>query len=137
MPVHWTSPRSKTGLFTGYFSPIYPGNLEKTTQYTVPIYSLPTDLIKIPLTLFDPKLPNRTLIGRIVGQQVRPYYTRAEIDKRAMRAQALVWLKDEIDRVVLEIQGAGLVQLPNGQQVALGYAGENGAPLSFYRKGAH
>ena len=35
---------------------------------------------------------------------------------------------------MLEIQGAGLVQLPNGQQVALGYAGENGAPYRSIAK---
>ncbi len=117
------------GLFTGYYVPLIDGSLKKTEEYTVPIYALPRNWVIIRLNDFDDNLPDRKLIGRVDGHHIYPFHTRAEINQGAIdeHAPVLVWLNDQVDRLFLEIQGSGLIKLTNGREMAIGYAGQNGA----------
>jgi membrane-bound lytic murein transglycosylase A len=45
-----------------------------------------------------------------------------------------VWLDDPIDRFFLHIQGSGLVRLPGGTQLRVGYAADNGKPYQSIGK---
>ncbi|MDF1678233.1 MAG: murein transglycosylase A [Legionellaceae bacterium] len=117
------------GLFTGYYVPVIPGSLKRTDEYTVPIYALPRNWVTFRLSDFDENLPDRKLVGRIDGHHIYPFHTRAEINKGAIdkHAPVLVWLNDQVDRLFLEIQGSGLIELPSGREMSIGYAGQNGA----------
>src|SRR3990167_2069210 len=128
VPMTWSDDTDKNGLFTGYYSPLYEGSLKRDSVYTVPVYGKPKDLISINLQKFDPQLPERSLVGRVNNQQLIPYYTRKEIDRGAIKdqAQVVAWLKDEVDRLFLEIQGAGTIKLAEGGNMPLGYVAENG-----------
>lgn len=130
--VEFSNNEPVRGLFTGYYMPLLHGSLTKTKKYNIPIYSLPSDLITINLAPFDPSLKNRRIIGRLEKKTVVPYYTRKEINKGAIanKAEVLVWIDNPIDRVFLEIQGSGIVQLPDGKRMYVGYAGQNGAPYT-------
>ena len=57
-----------------------------------------------------------------------PYYTRAEIEasNAPLKAHEFIYIDDIIDVFYLQVQGSGLVQLDNGQQVHVGYADQNG-----------
>ena len=57
-----------------------------------------------------------------------PYLTRAEIEASPspLAGSEIVWIDDIIDVFFLQIQGSGLVNLDNGQQVHVGYADQNG-----------
>ncbi|MGH6913128.1 MAG: murein transglycosylase A, partial [Geminicoccales bacterium] len=70
------------------------------------------------------------ITGRIDGDQLVPYYARAEIDDGALagRGLELVWVDDPIDKFFLQIQGSGQVRLDDGRLVRIGYAGQNGQP---------
>jgi membrane-bound lytic murein transglycosylase A len=127
-PIVWFDNKPRYGLFTGYYLPFFPGNLSKTKEYSVPIYGLPSDLISIHLEDFDNNLPPRHLFGRVLNNQLLPYYTRAAINKGAIedKAPILAWVKSHIDRLFLEIQGSGTIELPDGKLIYLNYAGENG-----------
>ena len=60
-----------------------------------------------------------------------PYYSRAEIDhKGALRGRGyeIAWTKDPVDIFFLQIQGSGILQLPDGRRLQVGYAGQNGLP---------
>lgn len=131
-PVEFHDNKPVKGLFTGYYLPLLHGSLTKTAKYNVPIYGLPTNMVTINLGDFNPEFANRRVIGRIENNKVLPFYTRAEINKGALnhKAPVLVWVDNHIDRLFLEIQGSGAVQLPDGRQIYLGYAGENGAPYT-------
>ncbi len=131
-PVFFAKGKPITGLFTGYYVPQFPGSLVQTKEYSVPIYTAPPDRIVVKLHDFDASLPRRTLVGRLRHQQLLPYPTRAEINQGALGGQAhvLVWVKSAIDRLFLEIQGSGQIQLPDGEMMYLGYAGGNGAPYT-------
>ncbi|MBA3537776.1 MAG: murein transglycosylase A [Tatlockia sp.] len=135
-PVEFTDKKPVRGLFTGYYMALLHGSRTKTKEYDVPIYGLPSNLVTINLELFDPALKNRRVIGRLAGNQVIPYHTRAEINKGAIAktAPVLVWVNSHVDRLFLEIQGSGTVALTDGSNMFLGYAGQNGAPYTAIAK---
>lgn len=118
------------GLFTGYYMSALKGSLTKTKRFHVPIYGLPDDLISINLGLFDPELKHKRIVGRVAEKHhFIPYYTRADIDKGALKGKApvIVWVDSEIDRLFLEIQGSGVIELPDGSPLYIGYSAQNGA----------
>ncbi|KTD22272.1 Membrane-bound lytic murein transglycosylase [Legionella lansingensis] len=135
-PVEFYNNQPVRGLFTGYYMPLLHGSRIKTKKYNVPIYGLPSDLLTIDLSQFDPNFKHKKLVGRLAGRKVVPYYTREEISKGAIKnkASVLVWIDNPVDRVFLEIQGSGIVQLPDGEQLYLGYAAQNGAPYTAIAK---
>ena len=121
------------GLFTGYYMSALKGSLTKTEKFNVPIYGLPDDLVSMQLNLFDPTFKNRKFVGRVVGKhRFIPYYTRAEIDKGALSGKApiIAWVDSRIDRLFLEIQGSGVIELPDGSPLYVGYVAQNGAPYT-------
>ena len=135
-PVEFFDQEPVNGLFTGYYMPLLKGSLTKTKTFDVPLYDLPSNLVTINLSLFDPKLRNRTLVGRIKGNSIVPFYTRAEINNGAIKESAPVvaWINSKIDRSFLEIQGSGVIELSDGSQIVVGYSGENGAAYKAIAK---
>ncbi len=135
-PVEFNDKEPVPGLFTGYYMALLHGSKIKTKEYNIPIYGIPSNLLTINLELFDPSLKNRRLIGRLAGNQIVPFHTRAEINKGAIAktAPVLVWVNSRIDRLFLEIQGSGTVQLTDGTNLYLGYAAQNGAPYTAIAK---
>ncbi|MGQ3888727.1 murein transglycosylase A [Legionella sp. CNM-1927-20] len=131
-PVEFYEKETVHGLFTGYYLPLLHGSLVKTTEYNVPIYGLPANLVTINLGDFSPDLASRRIVARIENNKALPFYDRKAINKGALKDKApvLVWVNSHIDRLFLEIQGSGIVELPNGERLYLGYAGENGAPYT-------
>ena len=118
------------GLFTGYYMPVIEGSQEKTAKYKIPLYGLPNNLLTIDLEAFDADLKNKRVIGRVKNNTVVPYYTREAIVKGAIEQNAAVvaWIESPIDRLFLEIQGSGVIMLPDKQKLYIGYAAQNGAP---------
>ncbi|MCE5333246.1 MAG: MltA domain-containing protein [Desulfobacteraceae bacterium] len=119
-------------LVTGYFEPVLDGSLKAGGPYQTPIYGLPADLLQIDLERFDAvKFKGEKLIGRVENKKVVPYFTRSEIDgKKALERSGLqlAWLKDPVDCFFLHVQGSGVVRLPDGKLMRVGYAGANGRP---------
>jgi membrane-bound lytic murein transglycosylase A len=95
-------------LFTGYYEPELPGSRERTDEFTVPLYRLPEDL------------PDNG-----------PWLTRGELKESGVledRGLELVWLKNEVDKFFLQIQGSGRIRLEDGGLMRVGYGGKNGHP---------
>lgn len=128
-PIKLEDTKPLEGIFTGYFVPIHQGSLKKTERYNVPIYGLPSNWVKFRLKDFDLDLPDRRLVGRVDGHAIVPFHTREAINKGAISkvAPVLVWLDSQVDRLFLEIQGSGFINLTEGGEIFIGYAGENGA----------
>lgn len=121
----------KKVLFTGYYEPMLRGSTMPGPRFPVPVHSRPTDLVEIDLGAFAPDLKGRTIVGRYTGRSVRPYPTRGDLRQRAdfdRLAPPVVWLEDEIDLFILQIQGSGRVVLKNGRQLNIRYDGSNGRP---------
>jgi membrane-bound lytic murein transglycosylase A len=119
-------------LVTGYYEPVVAGRLERDSDYCHPLYGLPPDLLTIELASFDPvRFPGERLTGRLQGNRVVPYYTRAEIDgEKRLESYGgqLAWLRDPVDAFFLHVQGSGIIRLADGRFLRIGYAGANGRP---------
>jgi membrane-bound lytic murein transglycosylase A len=120
------------GLFTGYYLPTLKGSLEKTDKYNIPIYGVPKDLLTVDLGDFSSKFKNQHIIARIEGNAVLPYHSRAAINQGKIKenAKILLWVDNRIDRLFLDIQGSGVIQLPNGKFEYISYEKENGRPYT-------
>ena len=142
VPVEFFNKKPVQGLFTGYYMPLLHGSLTRTKKYNIPLYGMPDNIINIDLCLFDLKHKidfagkTRTLIARIDGKKILPFYTRAEINNGALveKAPVIAWVDSIIERSFLEIQGSGVIALDDGLEIAVGYVGENGAPYTSIAK---
>jgi membrane-bound lytic murein transglycosylase A len=118
-------------LFTGYFEPIFEGRLTPDSTFKHPIYRKPDDLIKVDLSLFNEEFKGKSVIARIDGKSVIPYYSRQQIAQaKALegRRLELAWLKDPVDVAFLQIQGSGRLDLGSGKTTRVGYSEKNGLP---------
>ncbi len=118
------------GLITGYYSPLLHGSLTRTAQFSVPLYAQPADLLTIDLSSEYPQLKGMRLRGRLQGNQIVPYWSRAQIDgaQHPLAGKELVWLDDPVEAFFLQIQGSGRIVLPDRSQITVGYADQNGYP---------
>lgn len=122
---------SDTGTITGYYQPILKGSKVKTSHYKVPLYTTPKDLITVDLSEVYPELKAKRLRGKLAGNKLIPYLSRAEIDGQGspLAGNEIVWVEDPVEAFFLEIQGSGIIQLDNGEAMQIGYADQNGYPF--------
>lgn len=124
-------PKEKDVLFTGYFEPLLRARRVPSPGYPVPVHTRPSDLVEIDLGAFAADLKGRTITGKYTGRSVVPYPTRGGIRRQTgfdRIAPPVVWLRDEIDLFILQIQGSGRIELEGGQQFNVLYDGSNGRP---------
>ena len=136
-PYQVTNPDGgNDGLITGYYEPLLSGSRKPGKRFRFPLYAAPDDLLTIDLGAVYPELKNMRLRGRLQGNRVVPYFTRAEIDTgiTSLKGRELVWVDDAIDLFFLQIQGSGRVKLDNGETVRVGYADQNGYPYKSIGK---
>lgn len=129
-PVEVSAGSLREGLFTGYYEPELRGSLKKHGKYQTPVYGLPPDLISVDLGQFRPALKGERIAGRIIGQRLVPYDTRADIDAHGTNAPVLFYADDPVAVFFLQVQGSGRVVLDDGSVLRVAYAGQNGQPYS-------
>jgi membrane-bound lytic murein transglycosylase A len=117
---------SVRGKFTSYYEAAIRASYQRGGAYQYPIYGKPTDLVEVNLRDFDATLPNQRLIGRVKNGKLVKYYTRAEIDSGKLDAPVILWGDNPVDIYIMQIQGAAVATLPNGEEVRVGYAENNG-----------
>jgi membrane-bound lytic murein transglycosylase A len=119
----WVRVGTGEAFATGYYEPEIHGSRTQATDYAVPIYAKPDDLVRCT------KADGTTGRGRVdeTGACVL-YFTRAEIEDGALagRGLELGWAADPIELFFLQIQGSGRIKLPDGQVMRIGYADQNG-----------
>ena len=122
------------GLLTGYFEPELEASLSKSDVYKYPLYTTPKDLLSVDLGSIYPELKKYNLRGRLEGQKIVPYYSRAEIKQGDINSSVICYCKSKIDRFFLEVQGSGKVILDNNKTIYVGYANQNGYKYSSIGK---
>ncbi|MEH1771851.1 murein transglycosylase A [Nostoc sp.] len=96
-------------LFTAYYEPLYAASRVPTTEYRYPVYRLPPDF----------------------NSWTKPHPTREELEgadglqsaKGKLRGLELFWFRDRLEPYLTQIQGSAKLQLPDGTQTTIGYAG--------------
>lgn len=124
--------RKGTVLFTGYFQPVIRGSLERSDAYPFPLYRPPEETVVINLGKFNPKYEGEILTGRILNGEVVPHYSREEIEGKGVlkgRNLEIAWAADPVELFFLHIQGSGIMELPDGRKIRVGYARSNGRPF--------
>jgi len=124
--------KHKKFLFTGYYRPVIQASPVRTNLYRYPLYQMQ-----------EPGLQQVTykkeiqLVGTHTGiKKVREplsekkwrHFTRKEIDEEGvLRGLGLevAWLKDDMERFFLHIQGSGMLEFPDGRRQGVGYQGSN------------
>ncbi len=108
--------RDKKGtvLFTAYYEPMYAASRVRTSEYRYPIYRLPPNL----------------------KSWEKPHPTRLELEgadglqgsKGKLKGLELFWFRDRLEPFMIQIQGSARLQLPDGKQTTVGYAGDTNHP---------
>ncbi len=115
---------------TGYFEPEIRGSRARAPGYDVPIYAVPPELVRAwPDDVPEKEREGRPLLGRYnAGATFVPFYDRTEIELGALenRGLEIAWAADPVEFFFLQIQGSGLLRLPDGSLMRIGYAGQNG-----------
>ena len=114
---------------TGYFEPEIVGARARQPGLNVPVYGLPSDLVRArpgdAAALVSGKMP----IGRYDGDgRFVPYYDRTQIEQGALAGRGLEigWAADPVEVFFLQVQGSGRLRAPDGTVMRIGYAGQNG-----------
>jgi membrane-bound lytic murein transglycosylase A len=117
------------GLVTGYYEPVLAGSRTRSERFRIPVYGVPADLVAVHLESVNPELKGLRLRGRIQGNRLVPYLTRAELEARnGNGAPVVAWVEDPVELFFLQIQGSGQIELASGERLRLGYGDQNGHP---------
>ena len=123
------------GLITGYYEPLLKGSRTRTARFNVPLYSRPDDLLIVDMGDLHLELKGKRVRGRLIdpapgaqGRRVVPYFDRAQIEAEMAALKPLAWVDDAVEAFFLQIQGSGLIELPDGKRMRVGYAEQNGHP---------
>lgn len=119
-----------TGMITGYYEPQLRGSRQRSKGFEQPVRGVPDDLLTIDLSAVFPELKDKRVRGRLEGNKVVPYWSRAEITARGeqLPGKTLLYVDDAVELFFLQVQGSGRVKLPDGSMVRLNYADQNGHP---------
>lgn len=125
----------KAGLLTGYYEPELRASKTRQGLYQTALLAPPRDLISLDLGAFRENLKGERLAGRIAGQRLIPYATRAQIEAAPpASARILAYAADPVDAFFLHIQGSGRLVFEDGQQMRINYAAQNGWPYTAIGK---
>lgn len=114
---------------TGYYEPLVRGARKRGGPYQWPMHEPPRDLLTVDLGSVYPELAGKRIRGKLEGNRVVPYDTRAQIAASPDRQPpVIVWVDDPVEAFFLQVQGSGRVQLPDGSTIRLAYADHNGRP---------
>jgi len=87
-------------------------------------------LYALDLSLVTRDALDRKVRLRADGRNLRPYYTREEIETRGVpNARVLAFVSSPMALYEMQIQGSGRIRLSDGAIIRLGYAEQNGHPF--------
>lgn len=105
------------GLLTAYFAPQYEARFSRREGFTAPVRGRPADL----------DIKGSGEVTRTVDGQAEPYPDRAAIEATEPEV-ILAWMRPE-DLFFLQIQGSGILVLPDGTRKRAAFAAHNGQPF--------
>ncbi len=123
---------ASSGFFTAYYEPVLPAANIASSAFPVPLHRRPADLVNL-VSEADRAAAGADLShARKTASSLEPFPTREQIDRGALAGQGLeaFYVADEVDRFFLQVQGSGVLVLPDGTEVRVTYDGKNGHPYT-------
>ena len=124
--------KSASNIVTGYYEPLVMGSRQKGGPHQWPLYTVPADLLTIDLGKVYPELAGKRVRGKLDGNRVVPYDSRAALESSGRQPPVVVYVNDPVDNFFLQVQGSGRVKLVDGpgagQTIRVAYADHNGHP---------
>ena len=105
------------GLLTAYFAPQYEARFSRREGFTAPVRGRPADL----------DMKGSGEVTRTVDGRAEAYPDRAAIEATEPEV-ILAWMRPE-DLFFLQIQGSGILVLPDGTRKRAAFAAHNGQPF--------
>jgi membrane-bound lytic murein transglycosylase A len=123
-------------MVTGYYEPLLRGSRTRAKGYEQPVRGVPDDLLTIDLSSVFPELKDKRVRGRLEGNKIVPYWSRADIVAHGEKlpGKTLLFVDDAVELFFLQVQGSGRVKLTDGSTARLNYADQNGHPYQSIGK---
>ena len=118
--------KDKRMLFTGYYTPVIEASRNHAPGYEYPIYQKPENLARTRY-IYQQRYSGDPYARLFFTDG--PNYTRKDIDELHLlddRQLEIAWLRDDMERYFLHIQGSGILRFPNGDLQGVQYTGSNG-----------
>ncbi|HEY9856078.1 MAG TPA: MltA domain-containing protein [Stenomitos sp.] len=128
---------SESAHVTGYHLPLLEARRTPDATFRFPLYQTPGDLTRVELGPFKPQFAGESIQGRFEQGRLVPYYNRSDIEDRGAlsgKGLEIAWVKDELARFLLMVQGSGLLRFEDGSVRPVNYAGSNGRPYTSLGK---
>jgi membrane-bound lytic murein transglycosylase A len=132
-PIKLTPESGVQGLVTGFYEPIVKGSRTKTDEFSVPIYSMPGNLVEVS----DANRPEGWDPYFRFGLQdgsgpLKQYPDRGAIERGylADKGLELVYVADKIEAFFIHVQGAARIELPDGSVMGITYIAKSGHPFT-------
>lgn len=121
----------KRMLFTGYYTPIVAARRTRSDEYSYPLYRKPAGYPAQRDAVIHVPASNRDSGFHLVSTRQEVLLTRAQIDGGQIlkdRNLEVAWLKDDLERYFLHIQGSGYLSFTDGTSEAVVFGGSNHLP---------
>lgn len=114
--------RKKKVLFTGYYTPVIEAHPVQTEEYIYPLYRMPPGNVRL--------IGAHGESGQEGSFSLKSWknFTREQIDREGVlrnKGLEIAWLKDDLERFFLHIQGSGTLQFSDGSTLGVRYIGAN------------
>jgi len=96
-------------LFTAYYEPLYLASRTPTQEFRYPVYRLPPNL-----SAWSLPHPTRRELEGVDGLQG---------EKGKLSGLEIFWFRDRLEPYLIQIEGSARLQLNDGSQTSIGYAG--------------
>ena len=113
------------GFVTGYYEPEVAASRVRAPGFDEPARGRPADLVQATI---EAGPVTYTGARRNRDGQLKPYWSRAEIDAGLSGAPEILWVRDAIELFMIQVQGSARVTLPDTTAARLVYDGRNGRP---------
>lgn len=125
-------PPSGAGFLTGYYEPETEGSLVPTAAFPAPVLGRPKDLVTLQPGEARGTLDPALAAARTTTHGLVPFPERSAILAGALAGQGLeqLYLRDDAEVFIIQVQGSARVRLPDGRKLRLVYAGRNGHPYT-------
>jgi membrane-bound lytic murein transglycosylase A len=122
-------PEGAAGFLTGYYEPCIAASKVETEEFRWPILGRPVDLVTFAFDEAPAGFPEGISGARRLSDgSLVPYDDRAAIERK--RADPILWLRDAVEAFLVQVQGSGQVEFPDGRGARLAYYGRNGLPYT-------